>query len=330
MQQIKEHSNSIYYVQNDTLIEFDLLSKNISHHYVANKEMEYHVLSNTLIGYQIGTEYFIKSTINNNNTIILSTYVDRAYIMQSPNNKKYVVIERSDRIFELYNLEYLVKTQQFKYKQYYPTRTMYRETFWSSNRGYEQIDLSSDGKIITWNYSMLMFHLDDNLNVNKTSITYDLAIYSTFCVIGSTRLVIVIGLDSHIINIHNLKTMCIKTHSKYFDTNHNIMLHLDSKNIKIYDVTQLTLVAQIEHDYKFIHYHKKLDTLITDSCELFVISVDHKLKRASIGLNYFNDIDVYPNMMMDIVTDPILLFALIPDDIVFCELYQQLLKHVNL
>jgi len=323
MDQIQEYNNSIYYVQDYKLIEFNLLSKNKYLHRVINKRksFSYDVLAPKLIGYMIYKSYYL------NNRLLLDN-INRVLILQTKPidgtiGHKFIVADymRGDYDLEFYNLDgiFIKKIQNTE--------------FWKiDDRHYHQLHVSYDGQIITWDIDnkIRIIDLDINMTTNKTFQKYnlDFNIGHTRWLRNSSRLVIINM--THIVNIHTKAILKIKKELKYFDTSNDIMIGLEYQMIQIYDVRELKNIKQIQHDYEFAHYHKKLNILITRSCELFVITSCYKLKRAIIGINYVIDNYKFPNSIMDIVVDSVTMFELLPNEIIFTEVYRMILKHCML
>jgi len=106
----------------------------------------------------------------------------------------------------------------------------------------------------------------------------------------------------YILNLHTEAFRQIEyDDSKYFESYHNTMLHLGQQIIGIYDADKLYLIFQIPHNNVFVYYHKKLDVLITEDLQLFIITNYHKLKCVNMGINYIVDRLIFPNLIMEII-----------------------------
>jgi len=321
MEQIQEHDNSIYYVHNNKLIEFNLITKNKYIHKQMIKYLTYHVCDRNTIFYQGGGNLYLNNTT-------LSRTNHQIVIMQTPNKKKYILCGIDDLI-KIYDLTgHLIKTisnPKISIKTIPLPHLFHIDCF--------QYDVSSDGKIITWEIigdfnNIFILNLNNNLDMIVTTISLNTKSYITTCVYGSSRLVILGCPSLYIINIQTMATISKNDKSKYFETNTNTMIRLGPEIIEIYNADTLNTIKQIQHKYEFIHYHKKLDILITTSFQLFVITTDYKLKRSNIGINYAVDQNTTPILIMDIIMDYETLLDFISYDILLIELYQQILKHV--
>jgi len=313
MEQIQEYNNSIYYFQNNNLIEFNLQTKKRHLHYqnTNDQNIKYHVLSYNIMAFQIGGNFYLVNRQHLMNPCKpLCKHMDRSIILQTPDGDIYIAIEKTYK-YHLYN----IKGKMVK--------TMKVTSFWERYHFYRQFDVLNNGQIVTWDRFIYVFGLSNNLEMSKIRQIQCNIPGQTNCVIGSSRLVII--KDKYIINIHTGIEKTIIINGKYFDTNHNLMICLGYKIIVIYDANKFNIIAQINHHHEFIHYHKKFDILITESLQLFVITPKYKLKSANIGLNYFKDRAIFPNQLMEMITDNSLLFDFVPDEITFDVLYQQLL-----
>jgi len=322
MEQIQEYNNSIYYSQNGKLHEFNLLSKSKRIHWQwkHGKLDMFHVFKRNLIGYALNKKFYL-------NGKFIFDIIKRIFIMQTKTtNTKYIIHDTYCGA-----LEYELKVYNLDGNL---IREILNTIFWKKEFGqYNQLDVSYEGQIITWNYidgihPIYILSLHDDLEITKITKIPGIICQHTQCVIGSSYLVVVD--KKYVMNI-NTDTILKNndSRSKYFETNKNTMIKLNHQTITIYDAYQLTPITQIQHNYEFIYYHKKLDILITKSCKLFVITANYKLKRCNIGNNYIIDQTITPNQIMEIIAVSTMLFELLPEEIVFSELYMTILKHSN-
>jgi len=322
MEQIQEYACSLYYFQNNKLIEFNLLSKRKYIHYQKkyDEDVTYNVLNSNLIVYVINGECYF------NKKFIFESYLGRILIMQTHN------------VFNKYIIHDPKKSGSYKLELYDQNANLIKKIpnreFWNLNSCfYRQLDISKNGKIITWSYKLngtynsviSVLSLNQNLEINVMKINCDVLIFDIKFVNSSSRLVI-INNQSHVININTNARMKINhKYSRYFDTKRNIMLRIRDRTIKIYNTEQLTFIEKIHHNHEFVYHHQKLDILITKSCYFFVITADYKLKNVNIGMNYGIDCCMFQDMIMEIIIYPDLLFELLPYEILFTDLYQMLI-----
>jgi len=312
MKQIQEHNNSIYYIQNNELVEFNIITKRKRIRCIAYEPiLEYHILSSNLIGYLIGNKYYL-------NYMLLLKDQEKIFVLQKC--AKYI-LGRKDNYLCFYDLSGMFVSrisQQFRFIQF---------------------DVADNSQIITWGGNgsswgdIKIYSLDNNLRLNFTKILFNEPISHTIYVRNSSRLAVIKNSLNfgkfHLINTNNkniAKVIKMWRTCDFFDTNRDIMVCLECNIVELYDVYKLNLITQIRHDYNFVYYHKKLDLLITRSLELFVITNDYKLMQLNIGLNYIVDRIAFPNVVMEIISLQQLLFELLPFEIIFVELYQMLLK----
>jgi len=315
MEQIQEYGYSLYYIQNNKIIEFNLMSKiKRMHRDVANKKCIFKVLDRNLIGYKINKRYFL-------NNLFLSTISYSVFVLQDPCGDKYIGIDEG----------YL------KEMAIYDMLGNFRKKI---NRvPHADWVVSRDGKIIAWTkfgslYKLYIYSLNCNLELDIVTLKHKGVNQRLICLINGFRLVengdgfFWKKSSTRIINIKTGAIMKINTKGvKYYDTNHDIMLGLGPANIKIYDANKLSSVTEINHKYKFIHYHKTLDILITENLQFFKITSNYKLIQVNIGINYIMDSITHPIMIMEIISQ-CNLFDILPPEFVFIELYQMLLKYV--
>jgi len=308
MQSIQEYNNSIYYREHNKIIEYDLLARKNRVRYVVNNiGNEYYVLTHNSICIKINESYYV-------NSLKLVDIDYRIFVLQTPNQNKYIV---GESIFPAEKLTLYDLRGSF-------IKLINTKDFWiSDGLSYSQLDVSIDGRIITWYRKIIyIFFLDNNFKMMVTCQPCS-DVWETKFVFGSSRLAII-----NVSYVKNLYTSAIldinMKDAKYYDTKWDIMLCLSNGPIQIYGVVQLNSLVEINHNHEFIHYHKKLNLLITKGYELFVIESNHKLKHVNVGINYIMDRTIIPNLIMEIISD-LYLFDLLPYEIVYVELYQRIL-----
>jgi len=113
--------------------------------------------------------------------------------------------------------------------------------------------------------------------------------------------------------------------SAIFDANNYIIIQ-NQQTVLIRDIKTMNILNTIEFPHQIIFYHKQLKIAITKNMNYYKITNQYKLQKVDLGINYHHDMTIYPNQLMDIIIDNNLID--IPNDILYCELYQSLIKYI--
>jgi len=103
--------------------------------------------------------------------------------------------------------------------------------------------------------------------------------------------------------------------------------------VEIYDVQKMVFVQRIDTELAFTDYNQMLDILLTDKKEYYRMKNNYNgyyLHKVTIGANYVSDYDVIPLKIKTIIDlCYVIILDALPNDILFAELYQQLLNHLD-
>jgi len=92
----------------------------------------------------------------------------------------------------------------------------------------------------------------------------------------------------------------------------------------------MTFVQMVETDLIFTDYNQLLDVLVTKTKDCYrLVYTDNKyqFQKVVLGVNYISDHNVVPQNIKIIIFHMTIL-TYIPDEILYIELYQQLLEHL--
>jgi len=109
-----------------------------------------------------------------------------------------------------------------------------------------------------------------------------------------------------------------------FDTGHELLIRHGNNYVYFYDANYFNIIDYCSCPI-FVTFNKELQILITENFDFYRIGIDYKLRRVKFGYNYYADRAETTNWIMEIILyDTDLLFSLIPNDISYFEMYQQI------
>jgi len=200
--------------------------------------------------------------------------------------------------------------------------------------------ISNDGSVILEENDGMVFIINalkcnlEDLNKNLDYIHVDDFIHNISWVCDSNRFIVANMFDDSssilIINIKTEKRLKIQPESqfKFFDSGIHYLIGIFDDTINFYDADELTLLESRDVGLHFVAYHKKLQLLISEDFNHYIITSRFELDEFISGKNYLQDRNFCFNLVMEIILDTDLLFEQMPLEITCIELYQQILINV--
>jgi len=135
----------------------------------------------------------------------------------------------------------------------------------------------------------------------------------------------------YIENINNQSEMrinyCCRKHCRYVDIG-NFLIEID-QGINVYTVDNLKYLRTIQYNSNRISFHNGLRLLLFEDTsgafEYYRLNSYCELENVKLGSNYTIDCKVISIYIMDILMDVGLIFDLLPYEIIYVELYQQMI-----
>jgi len=166
MKQIQEYNNSIYYIQNYVLCEYNILTKR---RYKRCKlphieYVRYQIVADNLIVYEIDGQSYL-------NKIRLDSDI---IVMHTPNGNRYIIM----------NTYHNIIIANYKGEH---VKTTTENIFWKYDNGtkYCQCDISNNGKIVIWDSKIHTIGLNNNMETIKTRVKWNLQFTRTIWVRNS-------------------------------------------------------------------------------------------------------------------------------------------------
>jgi len=136
-----------------------------------------------------------------------------------------------------------------------------------------------------------------------------------------------------ITNVESLKSYNLSYVYPLMEINNNMIIQVASYGILVIDINTMELIGLVPHVLNFICYSERLNLLITDTWDYYRLQSKHsqqlQLQRIIIRKNYIDDQNNLPNdlqNLMDMVCYGDLLFSMLPNDILYYELYKGILQ----
>jgi len=126
-------------------------------------------------------------------------------------------------------------------------------------------------------------------------------------------------------NVETKNTCIVPLFSNIFDAINYLIVQIE-QSVQIYDIQTMKLLNTIQFATAIIFYHKQHKIAITQDLNYYQITNKLTLQKVNIGINYYIDMHTCPNQIMDIITSNNIID--IADDILYCELYQALIKYI--
>jgi len=141
--------------------------------------------------------------------------------------------------------------------------------------------------------------------------------------------------DDMIIDVNNCREMIIKTSINRFFVFYVrglIVIHHNGF-VEIYDSNKMVFVQRIDTDLIFTDYNQLLNVLVTHKRECFRLKNNdskYRFQKVILGINYILDHKIVPKNIETIIDIfNITILYEISNDVLFVELYQQLLQQLS-
>jgi len=330
MVQFNEQNNSILYINNNKI----LIEKNI----LSNKKyIRYYKFD--IFGFYINVQNMIiaidngcKIVVMDRNAIIREImYGDWVHLIPKIRGSLCITMRS---VFEIYNSGKLSKEIPMDWKHYTISEDITRIAIYYP-RIFDQ-DQVLYVKNIT--YAETIFDFDDVVSfipIDNISRKYDLLldISLIFWISNSSRVVIIYfyhGNKVLLINIENGSTMVVDVGSYLYimDVDKYLVLFFVGY-AEFYDINSFVVLGKIDCNLIFLSYSRKFGLLLSNSFEYYRINSCYGFEKIVMGRNYIRDRNHIDNRVMDILLSDDLLFVLLPNEIIFVEFYQCILKIVD-
>jgi len=192
--------------------------------------------------------------------------------------------------------------------------------------GKSNIAISQDGqKIVIWGCG------DINITYMSNSEGYNLFENSTLgikiagsyfkWINNSSRFII--GQYCNLIDTYTWRVYKIFTDTyDFFDLGY-VLIHCMIDKIILYDPDDMSILNTIHCVAKFVAYHSHWKALITAQLEYYCVTPKYELRKFKPAMNYLHD--MVSNPIMDMILFNGLLFELLPDEILYTNLYKIIL-----
>jgi len=312
MDNISESHNSIFYRADYTkIIEYNLISK--------RKQIIYTTKRYYIDQYYINNKHkmvahFGENCIYWNNQLI-------SYI--PPHFDSCNVLLINNEIYVLYSSGYNMICSNLKTT--ITTTNLYR--LYSSFSGKRLIMYSHKH----WYIKNTPNHIEDINKINQSDIIFDFTgVFFCYWITNSDVVIRTWGMNGQkaVFMVYNLETknaLNVPLLSEIFDAINYLIIQFQ-QSVQIYDIQTMKLLNTIQFVDKIIFYHKRHNIAITQDLNYYQITNKLTLQKVNIQINYYIDMHICPNQIMDIIINNNIID--IPDDILYCELYHALIKYI--